>query len=99
MPDEYYSAVTIYESMTRGVIYQDNDDCVKQVINHRYWNAYAKTLKTNEHASLVVIYIVLVAAIIGVGLGGGFLAIRWLRRRAEEKGEEEPTSETLGSSA
>ena len=73
----------------RGVVYQDNQICVKKVLNQMYWSANKKTIPPSKHTELTKIYIGLAIIIVAMRLMGVFLAIRWCRRRKNERNEEE----------
>jgi len=97
MPVEYFSAYISYETMTRGIFYQDNSDCVKEMINGRYWLAQVKTMKVNENVSLAGIYTILAICSAVVIAIIGFLGIRWLRRKNEEEGDDVKRSGSEGT--
>ena len=95
MDRDYFLAFVQYEYFIRAVIYQDNQLCVKNVINHDYWIANKRTIPDPVHEKLYKIYIGLLVSIILMVVLGVFLSIRWIHRRSKEKAEENASTNQL----
>ncbi len=74
--------------MTRGAIFIDNEDCVKNVINKLYWDSMAAIKKEEESEENTGKYVFLAIAIIVVFLVALTLFIIYFKRQREAQGEE-----------
>lgn len=85
MSNEYYKAYVQYEYFTRGEIYEDNPDCVKSMLNSRYWKLNKKSDSESKSS-----YLIIVEVILGVIFGiliivTVVIIVRCIKKRKQEE--------------
>lgn len=82
MGRDYYEAVVTHYRMTNWTLFENNENCVKEVLGTLYWEALEKMEAAVEKGSYTSL-VVLVAAVVAVSAAAVGVSVCVIKRKEE----------------
>eukprot|EP00826_Nyctotherus_ovalis_P014709 TRINITY_DN14116_c0_g6_i1.p4 TRINITY_DN14116_c0_g6~~TRINITY_DN14116_c0_g6_i1.p4 ORF type:complete len:102 (-),score=26.97 TRINITY_DN14116_c0_g6_i1:91-396(-) len=82
MGKDYYEAVVTYYRMTSWTAFENNENCVKEVLGTLYWEALEKMEAVEEKGSYTSL-VVLVVVIVGISAVAVGVSVYVIKKKEE----------------
>ena len=89
MGEGYYRGYVTFTKLTNWVSVYNNPECVKSILNKRYWDAEAKLVKNNDDDDKTTLYWFVVASLIAIALILILLGVIVIRKCVKSKDNNE----------